>query len=340
MTITVGSRRMPILDRRNVLPPEILDRIALLLVSDTAGFSTIASLSLVSWQFRQIAFRRYFTTLRVRSARHWVRLCRIDGMYSWVRSLDTYTPFFQYKLDALSCFASLRDLALDLSADGLATQRSRCVLLFQNVTADLCSLKLTYLPRIDVTLLSLLASRFPSLSQLELSCTERLDEQCCWICYEESSSCVVHSPIPDLFPSAERLASMFGNALKPLQKLEHLFLGIFLSGADMLNCHFDRCVTVVISSPRTGSHSSPPFGPDRCAICLVEHGATVQERERIASALLAKMLPSLKTIGWSTYFAKDRPGDDVERKATVFSRDSLEGKAAMRRRGSALDKAG
>ncbi|TFK90140.1 hypothetical protein K466DRAFT_644575 [Polyporus arcularius HHB13444] len=339
MTVT-GHRRMSVLIPRNGLPPEILDRIVLLLVSDTAGFPAIASLSLVSWQFRQLAFRRYYATLRVRSARHWVRSCRIDGMYSWVRSLDTSTPFFQYKLDALSRFASLQDLTLDFSADGLATQRSRCLLLFKNVTAGLSSLKLTHLPRIDVTLLSLLAGRFPALSKLELSCTERLDEQCCWLCYEESSSCVVHSPIPDCFPSAERLASVFGNALKPLRKLEHLFLGIFLSGADMLNCHFDRCATVVILSPRTGWYSSPPFGPDRCEICLVEHGATVRERERIASALLAKLLPSLETIGWSTYFAKDRPGDDVERKATVLARDSLEGKAAMGRRGSALDKAG
>ena len=44
----------------------------------------------------------------------------------------------------------------------------------------------------------------------------------------------------------------------------------------------------------------------------------VRERERIASAQMGKLLPSLRSIGWSTLFAKDRPGDDVERKATVF----------------------
>ncbi|RPD64189.1 hypothetical protein L227DRAFT_495694, partial [Lentinus tigrinus ALCF2SS1-6] len=318
------------------LPAELLDSIALLLLRDAASFSAIASFSLVSWQFRKIAFRRYYDTLRVRSARHWVRLCRIDGIYSWVRSLDSSTPFFQYKMDALSRFSSLQNLTLDFSADGLATQRSRCALVFKHVTADLSSLKLICLPRIDVSLLSLLAGRFPSLSKLELSCTDRLDEGCCWLCYEESSSCITHSPIPDHFPSTERLASVFGKTLKPLRKLEHLFLGLFLSDADMLSCHLDRCATVVISSPRTGSYSSPPFGPDRCAICVAEHGAKVREREHIASALLAKLLPSLKTIGWSTCFAKDRPGDDVERKVTTFFTSGLEEKAAMARRRSAL----
>ena len=115
----------------------------------------------------------------------------------------------------------------------------------------------------------------------------------------------------------------FGSALKALGKLEHLFLGVFLSDSDVLNCHLDRCATVVICSPRSGAYSSPPFGPNQCAICLAEHGAIVRERERIASAVLGKLLPSLKTIGWSTHFAKDRPGDDVERNATVFETGKL-----------------
>lgn len=121
-------------------------------------------------------------------------------------SLDSSPSHFRYKMAAVARFTYLRDLTLDFSADGLATQSSRCGLLFSNITSDLSSVKLTYLPRIDVTLLSLLAGRFPSLTNLELSCTERLDEGCCWLCFDESSSCIVHSPIPDYFPSAERLA--------------------------------------------------------------------------------------------------------------------------------------
>lgn len=67
-------------------------------------------------------------------------------------------------------------------------------------------LKLTFLPRVDTTLLSLVAAHFPSLTTLDLSSVERLDEQCCWLCFQESSSCIVHSPIPDMFPSVDHLA--------------------------------------------------------------------------------------------------------------------------------------
>ncbi|KAI0794092.1 hypothetical protein C8Q74DRAFT_556500 [Fomes fomentarius] len=300
------------------IPTEVLDKIVRQLLSEQREFASVASVSRVSWQFRQISLKGYYETLNVRSARHWVRLCQIKGVYSWSRALHCSTSFFQYRMDALARFTSLQSLELDFTTDGLATQKSRCSLLFKNVTADLTTLKLTYLPRIDTALLTLLAARFPSLVILELSCTERLDEECCWLCFEESSSCTIHSPIPEHFSSIQKLTSAFANALKPLGKLEHLYLGIFLSDADVLTCHLDRCAAVVISSPRTGYYSSPPFGPNKCAICLVEHGTAVGERERIGSTLMGALLPSLKSIGWSTYFAKDRPGDDVERKATIF----------------------
>lgn len=247
-------------------------------------------------------------------------------------------------MDALARFTSLQSLELDFTTDGLATQKSRCSLLFKNVIADLTTLKLTYLPRIDTALLTFLAARFPSLMILGLSCTERLDEECCWLCFEESSSCTMHSPIPEQFSSIQKLTvrsplelvrirllstlvlqSTFANALKPLGRLEHLHLGIFLSDADVLTCHLDRCAAVVKSSPRTGYYSSPPFGPDKCTICLAGHDTAVRERERMASTLMGTLLPSLKSIGWSTYFAKDRPGDDVERKATVFSTQASSG---------------
>ncbi|KAI0741627.1 hypothetical protein C8Q80DRAFT_1260211 [Daedaleopsis nitida] len=304
---------------RAPLPSEVLDEIASVLLEQGAGFANIASVSLVSWQFRQIVLRRYFETFVVRSPKHWVEICRVEGFHYWVRDLRASSPFFQYKLDSLSRLTSLRSLTLDFSADGLSTQRSRCSLLFKNMTADLTTMKLTHLPRIDSALLTVIVARFPSLERLELSCTERLDERCCWLCLEESSSCTVHSPIPDVFCSAQQVANTFGTLLKPLAKLEHLFLGMFLSDADVLNCHLDRCAAVVISSPRAGFYSSPPFGPDKCAICIAEHGVTVRKREHVASVLLGKMLSSLKTIGWSTYFAKDRPGDDVGRKTIIFA---------------------
>jgi hypothetical protein len=40
-----------------------------------------------------------------------------------------------------------------------------------------------------------------------LSCTDRLDMDCCWGCLQESASCAIGiSPIPDMFPSVDHLA--------------------------------------------------------------------------------------------------------------------------------------
>lgn len=122
------------------------------------------------------------------------------------RSLSASSTFFRYKTSYLLQFTLLTTLELDFAGDGLATQNTRATLLFKNIAAELTRMKLTHLPRIDTALLSLIASRFASLNVLELSCTERLDEQCCWLCFEESSTCTSHSPIPDLFVDVEHLA--------------------------------------------------------------------------------------------------------------------------------------
>lgn len=122
------------------------------------------------------------------------------------RQLKVPTACVQSSLKILSKFASLLSLELDFSSDGLSTQRTRCLLVFKGLSAGLTMLKLTFLPRVDTTLLSLVAAHFPSLTTLDLSSVERLDEQCCWLCFQESSSCIVHSPIPDMFPSVDHLA--------------------------------------------------------------------------------------------------------------------------------------
>ena len=121
-------------------------------------------------------------------------------------ALRSSTSFFRFKMDGLAQYTLLRSLELDFAEDGLSTQRSRCLLLFKNMTADLTILAMTSLPRIDVPLLSMLSTRFPSLKTLTLSSTERLDKECCWLCYEESSGCTIHSPIPEVYPSVHALA--------------------------------------------------------------------------------------------------------------------------------------
>ncbi|KAI0369138.1 hypothetical protein BV20DRAFT_946832, partial [Pilatotrama ljubarskyi] len=290
------------------VPPEILDDITLCLLSQKRAFSSIAAFALASHQCRQIALRRYYEVLHIRSAQHWVRICQIAGTSEWVRSLDAQTTSFRYKMDGLSQFTSLRALDLDFSGDGLSTQNCRATLLFKNMTARLTRMKLTHLPRIDFTLLSLVASRFPSLEALELSCTELLDTSCCWLCFEESSTCVVHSPIPDAFTTVHSLAKKICIALEPLAMLKTLHLGIFLSDAEVLARHLDRCAAIAIASPRTGYYIAPPFGPEKCAVCRPEHGAAVLERERLAEALFKKSLPTLVLVSFSSWFSASQAG--------------------------------
>ncbi|KAL1940773.1 hypothetical protein VTO73DRAFT_7814 [Trametes versicolor] len=219
------------------------------------------------------------------------------------RSLSASSTFFRYKTSCLLQFTLLTTLELDFAGDGLATQNNRATLFFKNIAADLTRMKLTHLPRIDTALLSLIASRFASLKVLELSCTERLDEQCCWLCFEESSTCTTHSPIPDLFVDVEHLAENFCKALAPLKRLDTLFLGIFLSDVGVLIRHLERCAIAVIESPRTPNcYPTPPFGPNSCATCCGQHATAVQERERLAKTLFLATLPSLVDVGFSSWF--------------------------------------
>jgi hypothetical protein len=57
-------------------PPEILDRIILLAIASSASrsFTAIASFSLASFNFRQIALRSFFSILPVKSNAHWYSL--------------------------------------------------------------------------------------------------------------------------------------------------------------------------------------------------------------------------------------------------------------------------
>ncbi|KAH9940864.1 uncharacterized protein BXZ73DRAFT_42334, partial [Epithele typhae] len=289
------------------IPSEVLDGIAESLLAGCHGFSSVGAFSLVSYQFRQVALRRYFAKLRIRSAKRWDACCRIRGACLWVRGLSALSASFGPHVGALLCFINLRYLDLDFSSEGLSTQSARARVILENITAALVVLKIRRLSRIDVILLTLIAGLFPSLSTLELSCTERLDLACCWICYEESSSCVIHSPVPELYPSANHLAKAFGRALQPLQRLKSVFLGVYLSDADMLYRHLDRCAAFPATPSPSSGHFflAPPFGPDRCDTCKGEHHAVVRERERLASRTIAEQLPSLETIGWSSYFTRE-----------------------------------
>ena len=113
---------------------------------------------------------------------------------------------------------SLRALHISFAAEVRSTQKIRSTQIFVIPLTDspmihLTSLTLTELWRIDGTLLSMVSRAFPGLVSLHLSCSEHLDVSCCWACFEESSSAVVHSPIPNHFPTVASLTVRFSSPL-------------------------------------------------------------------------------------------------------------------------------
>ena len=196
-------------------------------------FREVSSISLASFGLRQSVLKSYFSTFCPRSARHWTRCCHIPGFFSWVRSvpfcichtscmriflticahicsiLDSLTTALGSKPAFLANFTYLQTLELDFSDDGLATQSQRAELLTQFLPATLTVIRLVCLPRIDPHILGLIAARCPVLETLDVTTLERLDLSCCWVCLEESSTCTVHSPIPDMYSDVKELSVAF-----------------------------------------------------------------------------------------------------------------------------------
>lgn len=104
-------------------------------------------------------------------------------------------------------FENLQELQIDLYHENLKTQ-TRCVkAIFSDKFFVLQILKLTEVPRIDTHLLGLISSACPGLTRLELSSVEALRRAiCCWNCWQNATSLVVHSPIPSKYRCAEDLA--------------------------------------------------------------------------------------------------------------------------------------
>lgn len=67
------------------VPPEVVDQIVSSMLDACHTFPVIAPFSLACHSFRQIAFRRYFSVLFVYRKAQWAHLCRIPGMFEWVR---------------------------------------------------------------------------------------------------------------------------------------------------------------------------------------------------------------------------------------------------------------
>ncbi|KAH9987146.1 hypothetical protein BJV74DRAFT_796597 [Russula compacta] len=117
------------------------------------------------------------------------------------------------------------------------------LLVFPHFPGTLVSLSLTSLPRITQLLLKEIARRCVSLKELELSVVQRLSTDCCWACFEESSSCVEHSPIgsdASCSTAGDLAVDVLRWCLQPLVNLKRLSIGVFLSSPVILEEHIDN----------------------------------------------------------------------------------------------------
>ncbi|KAG6832115.1 hypothetical protein H0H87_002628 [Tephrocybe sp. NHM501043] len=223
--------------------------------------------------------------------------------FVWVKSLSATSKVLSYKPFRLESLSHLRTLTIDMTHEGLSTQHPTIAHLIShlepsNACLNLNSLTLLGLPRIDCLLLKLIAQRFPRLVDLYLSCTERIDFKCCWACFEDSLGCILHSPVPDDYLNAVKMANAFGTALKPLKYLEHLHLGVFLSDDSLLSSHISH-----VLEEETTPYAIQNW--NECQHCFNRLVDDIRRCELEASLVIAQQLRSLKTIGWSSLLAGD-----------------------------------
>ncbi|KAI0311864.1 hypothetical protein OF83DRAFT_1177166 [Amylostereum chailletii] len=258
---------MATVDVQKTLPVEILEHIVKdVLDARRRRFKLIANLSRAARQLRTIALRAYFSSITLESAERVRALENIPGVDVWARALRA--PLHAV-MDArlptpLQAYRNLHTLALSCASFNIRSLPSKLLPLFSSpLPPTLRTLALVALPHITARVLDAIAHACPSLDALALSVVERLDsETCCWDCYEESESSILHSPVGQQYKDLSTLVTAYARALRPLQHLRHLSLGIFLSPQRVLADHIDlhtakRQSWRTIGSPSADSVSAP-----------------------------------------------------------------------------------
>jgi len=85
----------------------------------------------------------------------------------------------------------------------------------------------------------------------------------------------------------------FASALKSLAHLTHLHLGIFLSDDQLLYSHS--------AHPLGDAENGGMFG--WCSTCFESAVNAARMREVAASVAIARQLKSIRSVGWSSFFA-------------------------------------
>ncbi|KAL5492439.1 hypothetical protein ACEPAI_3886 [Sanghuangporus weigelae] len=285
-----------------IFPAEILEFIVQEAYNSDHSFAAISGFASASYAFRQIALRYVYAHVHIGSRKRWT-----DGMPDvrelsrWVRSLcAAFQALSVPEAVNLRSFRLLRAVHITFKTETLANIHRTTFLLLENLPAEITELKLTDLPDVNMKMLYEIAQRFRALRSLEVNCAERLDSTCCWDCFEESSSCIWHSPIPGLFADPEEFTIALRNILRPLSKLEHLHLGVFLSTEDILFEHFTHAHHFC----GDGCVHAKPFGPEWCTICFERYAEDVRLAELQATLMLAQILKELRSMTWASFFGR------------------------------------
>jgi hypothetical protein len=164
--------------------------------------------------------------LREGSAWKWACLGQVNGVFPvdcsstgsissrflLLRSLRVTPQVIDKASETLRRFVNLTRLSIKMLSTGLHDVHCKAIQICDHfnqagssLRQNITNLALTHLPRIDISLLRIISQTFPCLTDLYLSCTERLEINHCIGCYEESLQLIIHSPIPDMFPDAREL---------------------------------------------------------------------------------------------------------------------------------------
>ncbi|KAI9440769.1 hypothetical protein H4582DRAFT_1812137, partial [Lactarius indigo] len=296
-------------------PVEIMDRIVQeVLHSQSRAFSSIAALSVVSHQLRYISLRAYFSHLTLHRLTKAGKTIDIPDSCSWVRAFRHLSTTMQIVEKRALPVYTMNLVSLELACQAVSefSLSASILLVFPQLPTTLVSLKLTSLPHVTSMLLKGISRRCASLKELELSVVERLGIDCCWACFEESSTCIKHSPIgfDASCDTAEELATFYASCLQPLENLQRLSIGVMLSSSAVLKEHIDNhslaredCqLAGVATQDRSTTIGCRPYTPTECATCWESHGLRTREDELVATMRLAQKLRNLTSVRWSSWF--------------------------------------
>lgn len=102
-------------------------------------------------------------------------------------------------------------------------------------------------------------------------------------------------------------------------------MGIFLSDEQLIYSHIDHALD------NYGPDTAEVYGPDECTVCdLLAPIKSVRVRELAASLVIAQMLKTIRSIGWSSFFC-NKPGKN-EKKADEEEDDDEDGEEESKER--------